>query len=73
MKTPTPALTAWRAELAAGERTPTTFDALWRAACEEANALEAHAAGLPGLAVAFLVDAREIIHDEIERQRGAAA
>jgi hypothetical protein len=37
----TPALDAWRAELKAGVRTPTTFDALWRAACLEMNALEA--------------------------------
>lgn len=70
---PTPALDAWRAELRAGQRTPTTFDALWRAACEEANALEAHAAGLPGLALGFQHDARAIIRAEIRRQRESAA
>ncbi len=35
------ALRAWRHELACGERTPTTYDWLWRAACWEAAALEA--------------------------------
>lgn len=69
----TPALDAFRRELAAGERTATTFDALWRAACAEANALEANAAGLPRLAAGFLADAREIVHAEIKRQREAAA
>ncbi len=48
----TPALRAWRAELAAGKRAPTTLDTLWRAACEEANALEAHALGLDQAAMA---------------------
>ena len=33
----TPALTAWRRELARGARTVATFDALWRAACWEAR------------------------------------
>ncbi len=33
-------LKRWRAELAAGKRTPTTFDDLWREACEELNAIE---------------------------------
>ena len=37
----TPALDEWRRELAAGVRTLHTFDALWRAACEEMNALDA--------------------------------
>ena len=36
-----PALARWRRELAAGERTITTFDPLWRAACAEAEQLEA--------------------------------
>lgn len=36
-----PALEAWRAELAAGKRDRYTFDPLWRAACEEMNAIEA--------------------------------
>ena len=37
----TPALDTWRRELARGERAAETFDALWRAACEEVRALEA--------------------------------
>ena len=45
-----PALDAWRAELAAGKRTVHTFDPLWRAACEEISALEHDAAGLPAIA-----------------------
>ena len=32
------ALRTWRRELTAGHRTPTTFDATWRAACEELTA-----------------------------------
>ena len=43
---PTPALDAWRAELAAGRRTRTDYDVLWRAASCEQQALEAHADGL---------------------------
>jgi len=35
-----PSLDKWRAELAAGLRTPYTFDDLWRAACDEANQRE---------------------------------
>ncbi len=66
------ALDAWRQELRAGQRTATTFDALWRAACAEANAREAEAMGLPGLAVAFQRDARAIIIAESRRQRGVA-
>jgi hypothetical protein len=53
------ALTAWRRELAAGHRTATTFDALWRAACLEANALES--AGTPGVASHYLADARRLM------------
>jgi hypothetical protein len=54
----TPALTVWRRELAAGKRTKYTFDALWRAACEEMNALEAPT---PALAKSHLVEAQRII------------
>lgn len=68
-----PALDAWRRELARGERTPTTFDPLWRAACEEANALEALAAGLPGLAHGFQRDAARIIRAAAQAQRRGAA
>ena len=53
----TPALDAWRAELARGERTRTTFDPLFRAACEEMNALEAPTELRPG----YLARARRII------------
>ena len=34
------ALREWQRQLRAGERTPLTFDPLWRAACAEANARE---------------------------------
>lgn len=54
----TPALDAWRRELAAGTRTPTTFDWLWRAACEELNALEAPT---PALAASHLREAHSIV------------
>ena len=57
----TPALDAWRRELAAGERTATTFDALWRAACEDMNALEAGRAGLIGTSARCRREAQEII------------
>ncbi len=62
-----PALTAWRRELAAGKRTATTFDALWRAACGEMNALEA---GDPKLAAGYLREAWAIIR---AAARGKAA
>ncbi len=54
----TPALGFWRAELARGERTTTTVDALWRAACAEASALEALT---PNSAAKDLRRARDII------------
>lgn len=56
-----PALTAWRRELAAGKRTATTFDALWRAACEEMHALEAEADKLPAIAAGYRDAAKRII------------
>lgn len=65
-----PALAQWRRELAAGARTIYTFDALWRSACEEANAIEAATAGLPQLAEGYRRDAREIVRRalrEVER------
>jgi len=43
----TPALDLWRQELRQGIRTTTTLDDLWRAACAEMTALEAHHDGLP--------------------------
>jgi hypothetical protein len=63
---PTPALDAWRAELARGERTRTTFDPLFRAACEEMNALEAQ----PEQRAGYLARARRII---AAARRGRAA
>ena len=57
---PYPALTAWRRELAAGERTIHTFDALWRAACAEAAAVEC-AATLPQMAASYRAEARRIM------------
>jgi len=64
----TPALDAWRRELAAGARTKYTFDPLWRAACEEMSALEAPT---PGLAASYLREARRMIAEAVKRQRAA--
>jgi len=63
-----PALELWRAELAAGQRTPTTFDALWRAACAEMWALEHADMGLQAIADGFERDAARIILDAAKRQ-----
>lgn len=54
----TPALDAWRRELATGQRTRTTFDALWRAACAEMAAREAP---VPEIRESCLAEARRII------------
>jgi len=54
----TPALDAWRRELQAGQRTRCSFDWLWRAACEEMNALEAPT---PALAASYFRHARRIV------------
>jgi hypothetical protein len=62
----TPSLDAWRRELAAGQRTATTFDWLWRAACEEMNALEAPT---PALAKFYLVEAQRIVRKAIKTGR----
>jgi hypothetical protein len=68
-----PALAAWRAELAAGKRTATTFDDLWRAACAEQSAIEFEQDGLPGRAEKFRAEAREIIRQAAAaKKRGAA-
>ena len=64
---PTPALDAWRAELARGERTRTTFDPLFRAACEEMNALEAQ----PELRAGYLARARRHIITAARKGRAA--
>jgi len=67
----TPALDTWRAELAAGQRTPYDFDPLFRAACREADALGFQS--IPQLAEACLRDARKIIAAAArEQQRGSA-
>ncbi len=63
----TPALDTWRTELAGGLRAPTTFDALWRAACAEVAALEAP---VPEIRDNCLAEARRII--ESARKGGAA-
>jgi hypothetical protein len=63
---PTPALDAWHAELAARERTRDTFDALWRAACAEAHALDF--ATFPSIARGFRLDAARILRDAASRQ-----
>lgn len=66
-----PALAEWRRQLAAGERTPVDFDALWRAACCEQWALDFGQWGLPEIASSFHRDAVEIIRREATRQRQA--
>ena len=61
----TPALDAWHREIAAGDRTLATFDALWRAACREQLALD-HAE-FPGVAARYRREAADIV-----RQAAAA-
>lgn len=56
-----PALERWRAELAAGQRTATTFDVLWRAACFEASAAELEVDGMPAVAARCRREAEAII------------
>ena len=60
----TPALDAWRRELALGLRTPLTFDALWEAACAEAEALDHR--DVPTVARSCLRDAHQIIRRAIK-------
>ncbi len=55
----TPALDLWRRELKAGARTPTTFDALWKAACLEMNAIESQ--GAPRIAAAYRAEALAVL------------
>jgi hypothetical protein len=57
---PTPSLDAWRRELAAGQRTLVTLDAVWRAACGEQHALEADVDGLLAVAGKFRRKAHEL-------------
>jgi hypothetical protein len=57
----TPALEAWRDEVAAGKRTADQIDPLWRAACCEADAAEMEAARLPALGAKFRREAIAIL------------
>ena len=66
-----PALRQWQSELAAGSRTPTRFDPLWRAACAEADAREFEQEGLREIAVKCREDALRIILTEARRERAA--
>jgi hypothetical protein len=59
-----PCLERWQRELATGDRTKTTFDALQRAASAEASAREWYEIGIPGLAEKELRRAAEIILEE---------
>ena len=67
---PTPALDLWHEELRKGRRTPTTYDPLWRAACEEMNALEAPD---PATAQGFLDRADRIVRDAMRAKRKGTA
>ena len=67
---PAPALEAWRRELAAGVRTATTFDPLWRAACREQRALDY--ATFPAIAARYRREAAEIIRTAARMQRARA-
>ncbi len=62
-----PALEAWHEELSRGERSAMTLDALWAAACHEANAQEF--AAIPKLHDAFIADAREIIEQALREEK----
>ncbi len=55
------ALTEWWRQLAAGERTTTTFDPLWYAACREAEARDLLRAECPHAADDARTDAANII------------
>ncbi|HEV8355679.1 MAG TPA: hypothetical protein VGQ17_02830 [Gemmatimonadales bacterium] len=66
-----PALRLWRAELAAGVRTTTTFDALWRGACLEIEAEEWDRDGLPERASKLRKLAAALIVAAAERKTGA--
>ena len=56
-----PVLEQWERELASGERTKTTFDALQRAASAETSAREWYEIGIPALAERELHRAAEIV------------
>lgn len=65
---PFPALAAWRAELTRGERTVTTFDPLFRAACAEMYVLEMQTA-VPEIALSYRRRAIGILQDAARAQR----
>ena len=60
-----PALAAWQRELRRGERTTTTLDPLWAAACSEASAREF--LSIPELHDALMRDAARIIREAARR------
>ena len=59
-------LQRWAEELARGVRTPVSYDALWRAACWEAAALEAEAADSRRVAVDLMKRARDVLAADLE-------
>ena len=68
---PIGALEQWRKELAAGLRTRYDFDALFRAACKEAEAAERARQGHSVVVDQLRREAAEIILEDVEH--GAAA
>jgi signal recognition particle GTPase len=64
-----PALAEWRRQIAAGERTATTLDDLWRAAAAEQLAFEHERLGLFSIAASFHRDAVSIIRRAAEAER----
>ena len=62
----TSALDAWLGELRRGERTRTTIDPLWSAACAEQWAVDL--AQFPQIAQGFRRDAVKILHDAAAQQ-----
>ncbi len=59
-----PALAAWRRRYADERRY--RFDALWRAACAEMNAIEAEQNGLSETAKQYLREARDILRSALK-------
>jgi hypothetical protein len=55
------ALGAWYREMAAGQRSASTFDPLWRAACLETEAQEWESMGLASIGAKCRQEARVII------------
>ncbi len=65
----TPALTAWRHEVASGQRTTVRYDWLWRAACWEQSAIELERDGLKETATRCRQQARAIVRAVAGRTR----